>query len=136
MPEVTVRPLADVDIDAITRIDAETGQPRWRIPVRERVAGRYDFSVGMMSWGKEQPQLAAVGSFLVIVTPSRYDTQMFVVIDPARRFGKPSVAGISTEVIWEHSSVGEDEDEIAASFGLSLTDVRWALSYETARRAA
>jgi uncharacterized protein (DUF433 family) len=59
-----------------------------------------------------------------------------VVIDPARRFGKPSVAGISTEVIWEHSSVGEDEDEIALSFGLSLTDVRWALSYETARRAA
>jgi uncharacterized protein (DUF433 family) len=58
------------------------------------------------------------------------------VIDPARRFGKPSVAGISTEVIWEHSSVGEDEDEIAVSFGLSLTDVRWALSYETARRAA
>ena len=54
----------------------------------------------------------------------------------ARRFGKPSVAGISTEVIWEHSSVGEDEDEIAVSFGLSLTDVRWALSYETARRAA
>ena len=62
--------------------------------------------------------------------------QSTVVIDPARRFGKPSVAGISTEVLWENSSVGEDEDEIAASFGLSLTDVRWALSYETARRAA
>jgi uncharacterized protein (DUF433 family)/transposase len=59
-----------------------------------------------------------------------------VVIDPERRFGKPSVAGISTEAIWEHSSAGEDEDEIAASFDLSLADVRWALSYETARRAA
>ena len=59
-----------------------------------------------------------------------------VVIDPARRFGKPSVAGISTEVVWEHSSVGEDEDEIATTFSLSLTDVRWALSYEAARRAA
>ncbi len=57
-------------------------------------------------------------------------------IDPERRFGKPSVAGISTEAIWEHSSAGEDEDEIAASFDLSLADVRWALSHETARRAA
>ena len=57
-----------------------------------------------------------------------------VVIDLARRFGKPSVAGISTEAVWEHASVDEDED--AAMFGLSLTDVRGALSYETARRAA
>ncbi len=59
-----------------------------------------------------------------------------VVIDPDRRFGKPSVAGISTEAIWEHASTGEDEDEIATVFDLSLADVRWALSYEAARRAA
>jgi hypothetical protein len=75
--------VARSEVYAITRIDAETGPPRWRIPVRERMGGRYDFSIGMMSWGKAQPQLAAVGSFLVIVTPSRYDTQKFVVIDPA-----------------------------------------------------
>jgi uncharacterized protein (DUF433 family) len=62
--------------------------------------------------------------------------QSTVVINPEQRFGKPSVAGISTEVLWEHASAGEDEAEIAASFDLSLTDVRWALSYETARRAA
>jgi uncharacterized protein (DUF433 family) len=57
-------------------------------------------------------------------------------INPELRFGKPAVAGISTEAIWEHSDAGEDEDEIAETFGLSLSNVRWALSYETARRAA
>ena len=57
-------------------------------------------------------------------------------ISPERRFGKPSVAGISTDVIWEHVDAGESEDEVAADFGLSLGDVRWALSYESAHRAA
>ena len=57
-------------------------------------------------------------------------------INPNLRFGKPAVGGISTEVIWEHTAAGEGEDEIAQAFGLPLSDVRWALSYETARRAA
>jgi uncharacterized protein (DUF433 family) len=57
-------------------------------------------------------------------------------IQPDLRFGKPAVGGISTEVIWEHTEAGEDEDEIADAFELSLSDVRWALSYEAARRAA
>jgi uncharacterized protein (DUF433 family) len=57
-------------------------------------------------------------------------------IQPDMRFGKPAVAGISTEVVWEHVDSGEDEDEIAQAFDLSLSDVRWALSYEAARRAA
>lgn len=59
-----------------------------------------------------------------------------VCMQPTLRFGKPAVSGISTEVIWEHADAGEDEDEIAESFDLDLSDVRWALSYETARRAA
>jgi len=58
------------------------------------------------------------------------------VIDPDRRFGKPTVAGISTEAVWEHACAGEDEHEITTTFELSLAGVRWALSYETARRAA
>ena len=57
-------------------------------------------------------------------------------IRPNQRFGKPAVSGISTEVIWEHADAGEGEDEIAEAFGLSRSDVRWALAYETARRAA
>jgi hypothetical protein len=39
-------------------------------------------------------------------------------------------------VIWEHADNGEDEAEIAQAFDLSLSDVRWALSFEAARRAA
>jgi hypothetical protein len=53
-------------------------------------------------------------------------------IQPDLRFGKPAVGGISTEVVREHADSGEDED----AFDLSLSNVRWALSYETARRAA
>lgn len=57
-------------------------------------------------------------------------------IDPRRRFGKPSVRGVSTEVLWEHREAGEDPADIAEDFGLSSKDVRWALSYENARQAA
>jgi uncharacterized protein (DUF433 family) len=64
------------------------------------------------------------------------DSDSSVWILPSIRFGKPAVQGISTEVIWEHTAAGEDEEEIAEAFNLSLSDVRWALSYETARRAA
>lgn len=64
------------------------------------------------------------------------DKRSPVRIDPERRFGKPSVGGISTEAIWEHVDGGEDESEVADDFGLSLAEVRWALSYETGRRAS
>lgn len=57
-------------------------------------------------------------------------------IKPDVRFGKPSIKGISTEVIWEHAEVGEDVDEIAEIFDLGTSDVSWALSYEYAQRAA
>jgi uncharacterized protein (DUF433 family) len=55
---------------------------------------------------------------------------------PDMRFGRPAVSGISTEVIWEHSDAGEDADEIAEAYELSLDDVRWALAYETSAHAA
>ncbi len=57
-------------------------------------------------------------------------------IDPDRRFGKPSVRGISTDAIWEHVDGGEDDVDVAEDFGLTLGDVRWAISYETSRRAS
>lgn len=63
------------------------------------------------------------------------DKRSPVLIDPDLRFGKPAVAGISTEAIWEHIDGGEDESEVAADYDLRLSDVRWALSYETGRRA-
>jgi uncharacterized protein (DUF433 family) len=57
-------------------------------------------------------------------------------IDPEMRFGRPSIRGISTETLWEHVDEGEDPDETADSFGLTVSDVRWALAYESARPAA
>lgn len=62
-----------------------------------------------------------------------------VVIDPDVRFGRPQVAGISTEVIWEHKTAGESDEEIAEDFGLTESQVYWALAYEAdsrTRRAA
>ena len=44
-----------------------------------------------------------------------HDEGSAVLIDPSVRFGRPAVSGISTEVIWEHSEDGEDDDEIAAA---------------------
>ncbi|GIF25028.1 uncharacterized protein (DUF433 family) [Actinoplanes tereljensis] len=57
-------------------------------------------------------------------------------IDPDVRFGKPAIKGISTEVIWEHDDAGEDVESIADDYRLEVADVRWALSYENAQRAA
>ena len=55
-------------------------------------------------------------------------------IDPDMRFGKPAIGGISTEVIWEHLDGGEDEHYVADAFDLSLTEVRWAMAYESGLR--
>lgn len=63
------------------------------------------------------------------------DQDSVVLIDPTVRFGRPAVGGISTEVIWEHSEDGEDDDEIAEVYGLTPRDVAWALAYEKPRRA-
>ena len=59
-----------------------------------------------------------------------------VLMTPDVRFGKPAVSGISTEVIWEHDQAGEDVEEIAEAFGLTVVEVRWALAYETSAGAA
>jgi uncharacterized protein (DUF433 family) len=57
-------------------------------------------------------------------------------IEPDVRFGKPAIKGISTEVIWEQDDAGEDVVAIAETYQLDVADVRWALSYENAQRAA
>jgi uncharacterized protein (DUF433 family) len=64
------------------------------------------------------------------------DERSPVRIDPELRFGKPSVRGVGTEVIWEHDQDGAAVDEIAEDFSLGIDDVRWALAYEFAQRAA
>jgi uncharacterized protein (DUF433 family) len=50
--------------------------------------------------------------------------------------GRPSIKGISTEVIWEQDEVGLDVVEIADMYQLCVADVRWALAYENSQRAA
>lgn len=64
------------------------------------------------------------------------DPRSPVRIDPDVRFGRPSVAGISTEVIWEHEDAGSEPEEIAKEFGIALECVTWALAYESTSRAA
>jgi uncharacterized protein (DUF433 family) len=57
-------------------------------------------------------------------------------IDPETRFGRPSIKGISTEILWEHAESGASLEEIAHAFDLDVDDVRWAVSYESAPAAA
>jgi len=57
-------------------------------------------------------------------------------VQPDVRFGKPSVKGVSTEVIWEQHDAGEDTDAIAEMYELQPPDVNWALAYEHSLRAA
>lgn len=64
------------------------------------------------------------------------DPESPVILSPTVRFGKPSIGGISTAVIWEQDEAGEDVDSIAETFELGVSDVRWALAYENSRRAA
>lgn len=63
------------------------------------------------------------------------DPNSRVVIRPNVRFGRPSVAGISTDVLWEQVDAGVSIDEVARDFDITPRDVRWAVSYESARAA-
>jgi uncharacterized protein (DUF433 family) len=64
------------------------------------------------------------------------NTDSPVIIDPDIRSGRPSVSGISTEILWEQAHAGEDERDLADTFGLTLAQVRWALAYELPLQAA
>lgn len=57
-------------------------------------------------------------------------------MNPEVRFGRPAVAGISTEALWEHEQAGESTEDVAEEFGLPLESVRWAVAYETSASTA
>ncbi|MCG7582040.1 DUF433 domain-containing protein [Mycolicibacterium sp. OfavD-34-C] len=59
-----------------------------------------------------------------------------VVIDPDRRFGRPSVGGISTSVVNEYATSGYSYEEIAQEFNLTVRDVEMAVAYELSSKAA
>ena len=58
------------------------------------------------------------------------DPQSPVLMRPGMRAGRPAVKGISTEILWEQEQAGEAVSEIAADFGLTEEDVRYAIAYE------
>ena len=64
------------------------------------------------------------------------DNRSRVRIRPDVRFGRPSVGGISTEALWEQVDAGATVAEVAEDFGITVADVRWAVSYENGARAA
>jgi uncharacterized protein (DUF433 family) len=64
------------------------------------------------------------------------NTDSPVIIDPNVRSGRPSVGGISTEILWEQANAGEHERDLADTYELTLAQVRWALAYELPLQAA
>ena len=58
-----------------------------------------------------------------------------VVIDPLVRFGRPSVAGVATERLWELHDAGESVAEIADGYDLPAESVRAAVAYEEQQRS-
>jgi uncharacterized protein (DUF433 family) len=63
------------------------------------------------------------------------DEESPVRIRPDTRFGRPAVKGISTAAIWEQHDSGDEVDDLAALYQLTVSDVQWALSYEDSQRA-
>lgn len=53
-----------------------------------------------------------------------------VVIDPDVSFGIPQVRGIRTETVAEAIATGEAEEQVAATYGLTLGDVQAAIQWE------
>jgi uncharacterized protein (DUF433 family) len=58
-----------------------------------------------------------------------------VVIDPLVRFGRPSVAGVATEPLWELFDAGESVDEIADGYEMAAELIRAAIAYEEQLRS-
>lgn len=99
--------------------------------------------------------VAAVGNQLLLTPPSAAfvervtwdgdvaagwrpdpNPQSPVRILPDVRFGRPSIKGFSTEVLWEQDEAGPGVEEITGTYQLDMPDVRWALAYENSQRAA
>ena len=56
-----------------------------------------------------------------------------VVIDPLVRFGRPNVAGVATDRLWELFDAGEPLNEIADGYDLGLDLISAAIAYEEQR---
>jgi uncharacterized protein (DUF433 family) len=63
------------------------------------------------------------------------DRRSKVRVFPDIRFGRPSVAGVSTRAIFEESEAGASIRELAEDFEISEADARWAVAYENSAAA-
>ena len=66
------------------------------------------------------------------------DPKSPVRMNPDVRFGCPAIAGVSTEVLWEHDQAGESVEEIAAEFSMPADCAlgRWPTETSARARAA
>ena len=58
-----------------------------------------------------------------------------VVIDPQRAFGMPTVGGVATERIFELVIAGEQPDDVASGYELTMEQVRAACAFEETSHA-
>lgn len=132
----TDHPLADVDtstdevdvyVEYLGRlVNASRGQAAFR-PVVEQYLTRIDRDERGLA--RRLFPVTRVGKSL---GPQR------VVIDPARRFGKPSIegTGVATAIIADRFRAGESARELAADFGVTEADVEEAVRFEAFLRPA
>jgi uncharacterized protein (DUF433 family) len=103
------------DIPLPIAIVVRSGQEIMMTPETTRFFKKVDFDVGA---SRDAIRLRPLGD----VSP--------VVIDPMVGFGRPTVAGVATERLWELYDAGEQLDEIAEGYELDLDAVRAAVAYE------
>jgi uncharacterized protein (DUF433 family) len=60
------------------------------------------------------------------------DSPRAILLDPSIRFGRPTVAGVPTDVLFERHQAGDSVAELAADYGLTAGQVEEALRYEAA----
>jgi len=101
----------DDDLQPVRLVDPETGQLAFSAGFKEFL-NKVQFSDGVAT------SMHPLGSSIPVV------------IHPDVAFGVPQVHGIRTETIAEAIATGEDHESVAATYGLSIPDVRAAIQWE------
>lgn len=133
-PLAHARPFVGPGHQLVKQVQDDVGLPQdlWIV-----VAGRKNQLVltPTMSEFIEKVEFEQSGSQPAIAIRPRGRTSP-VMIEPTRAFGSPNVRGIRTEALVELVNAGEDLDEVASDFGLTVHDLRSALSYEWEQETA
>jgi uncharacterized protein (DUF433 family) len=59
-----------------------------------------------------------------------------VSINPLISFGRPSIRGIATSILWDRYAAGDDMRHLAADYGLGLNEIEEAIRCEAIAQAA